>query len=222
MSSEADFQESRLDTLTEIFQAPSVLKPNQTAAEQLSQEFAGELDAESIEASLARASTVILDLPSDEVPSPDPVPATSPMPKYYVQGLVQGQQMCLITNLVGHESQLLLQPQGVWAIGRNREAAISLQDPMMSRRHAVIQYVQDEGFFLVDLNSMNGTFINGSKVQHRQALQDGDVVLMGNIAFTFFVSRKVRSLPAIHSEVLARLNAAEPRSLEFVDYLAFE
>jgi pSer/pThr/pTyr-binding forkhead associated (FHA) protein len=130
--------------------------------------------------------------------------------------------MFLITNLGSGESQLLLQPQGVWTIGRNRDAAISLQDPMLSRRHAVIQYGQDGTFFLVDLNSMNGTFVNGSKVQHRHALQDGDVILMGNVAFTFFVSCKVRSLPAIHPEVLTRLNTAEPRSLAFIDYLAFE
>ena len=222
MNSDSDFQKSRLDTLTEIFQAPQKEKVNQAEAEQLSQEFAGELDPESIEASLARASTVILDLPSEEASPPVPPIESPPIPKYYVQGLVQGQQMFLITNLGTGESQLLLQPQGVWTIGRNREAAISLQDPMLSRRHAVIQHGQNGTFFLIDLNSMNGTFVNGSKVQHRHALQDGDVVLMGNIAFTFFVSCKVRSLPAIHPEVLTRLNAAEPRSLAFIDYLAFE
>jgi hypothetical protein len=79
MNSESDFQESRLDTLTEIFQAPQKEKVNQAEAEQLSQEFSGELDPESIEASLARASTVILDLPSEEASSPAPYVESAPI-----------------------------------------------------------------------------------------------------------------------------------------------
>jgi hypothetical protein len=183
----------------------------QNNAEQLSQEFAGELDAASIEASLARAKTLIF----DEVPVEEllDLEASQVRLKYV-------QHAYLITNLMRDESQSLLQPQKVWTIGRNRDAALPLPDPMLSRRHAVILHIKNEGFYLVDLNSMNGSFVNGVRVQHRHLLQDGDRVCLGNTAFTFLVSDQVRALPAIHPEIVARFSAAESRPLDFIDYLA--
>jgi hypothetical protein len=186
-------------------------------AQQLSQEFAGELDAESIEASLSRARTLMF----DDVPIEELIDRTESQIKLnYVQGVMHGQQAYLITNLLKDESQTLVQSQQVWTIGRNREAAFPLQDPMLSRRHAVILHVKNEGFYLVDLNSMNGTFVNGTKVQHRHLLKDGDRISLGNVVFTFLVSSRVRSLAPIHPEVVSRLNATESRPLDFIDYLA--
>jgi pSer/pThr/pTyr-binding forkhead associated (FHA) protein len=147
------------------------------------------------------------------------VPQTKPK---YVQGVVQGQQVFLITNLLKETSQTLLQPQMVWTIGRNREAAIPIQDRRMSRRHAVILYVPGQGFCLVDLNSMNGSYVNGERIQHRHILQDGDYITVGNTDFFFFSSGCSRSLDAIHPEVFARLKNLQSRNLAFVDFSALE
>lgn len=217
-SSSTDFPMN--DPERPILSTGGSVEPQREAVE-LSQEFAGELDAESIEASLARAATLIRDLgtPVVEKVEPPVVPETK---LKYVLGMVQGQHAWLVTNLADDESRTLLQPQMVWTIGRNREAALSLQDPMMSRRHAVIMYVRREGFYLIDLNSMNGTFVNGVRLQHRYPLQDGDQVYLGNLSFTFFTSKRVRSMEPIHPEVLARLNTSEERPAPFVDYLAKE
>jgi pSer/pThr/pTyr-binding forkhead associated (FHA) protein len=135
----------------------------------------------------------------------------------YIHGVVQGRRVYLVTNLLG-ESEILLQPQLVWTIGRNREAALSLTDRALSRRHAVLLYVQEKGFQLIDLNSMNGSFVNGARIQQRHLLKDGDRVRLGGINFTFFVSQNFRSLDAIHPEVLARFNASESRTANFIDY----
>jgi pSer/pThr/pTyr-binding forkhead associated (FHA) protein len=48
-------------------------------------------------------------------------------------------------------------------IGRDPENTISLDDVMVSRRHAVIQKVKDD-YFIEDLGSTNGTFLNGEPV----------------------------------------------------------
>jgi hypothetical protein len=130
----------------------------------------------------------------------------------YVQGIVQGQQVYLITNLLKDSSQTLLQPQMVWTIGRNREAAIPIQDRRMSRRHAVILYVPGQGFSLVDLNSMNGSYVNGLQIQHRHILQDGDYIAVGNTEFFFLSSGCSRSLDVIHPEVFMRLKNLQTRS----------
>jgi FHA domain len=139
----------------------------------------------------------------------------------YVHGIVQGQQVYLITNLLKESSQTLLQPQMVWTIGRNREAAIPIQDRRMSRRHAVILYVPGQGFSLVDLNSMNGSYVNGLQIQHRHILQDGDYITVGNTEFFFFSSGCSRSLDAIHPEVFARLKNLQARS-SFVAFSELE
>lgn len=142
---------------------------------------------------------------------------------HYIQGIVQGQRAWLITNLLDGQSQTLFQPQMVWTLGRNREAALPLQDRAMSRRHAVILYVQNAGFQLIDLNSMNGSFVNGTRIQHRTWLKDGDRLRLGNTDFTFFLSNgNVRSVVAIHPEVLARLTAPKLISSEFIDFSALE
>jgi len=49
------------------------------------------------------------------------------------------------------------------SIGRDPENSISLDDVMVSRKHAVIQKVKDE-YFIEDLGSTNGTFLNGQPV----------------------------------------------------------
>lgn len=175
--------------------------------------------ADGDEASLAKAATLMMDLPASK-PEPETT-ETASEPLKYIQGVVQGKQAFIITNLPD-ESQTLAQPQMVWTIGRNREAAIPLKDRAMSRRHAVILYMQNVGFQLIDLNSMNGSFVNGERIQQRRILQDGDRIRVGSVNFTFYVSHRSRDLDAIHPEVLARFNTTEPRSATFIDYAELE
>ncbi|XHX80979.1 MAG: FHA domain-containing protein [Stenomitos frigidus ULC029] len=181
-------------------------------------EYADEF-ADGDEAALAKAATLMMDLP---VSQPEAViTETLSEPLKYIQGVVQGKQAFIITNLPD-ESQTLAQPQMVWTIGRNRDAAIPLKDRAMSRRHAVILYIQGVGFQLVDLNSMNGSFVNGERIQQRHVLKDGDRIRVGSVNFTFYVSHRSRGLATIHPEVLARFNTAEPRSDSFIDYAELE
>lgn len=171
----------------------------------------------------AKASTLIIDMDEEADSANSAVfePTVDNTLKQYVQGIVLGQRACLVTNLLGGESQTLFQPQMIWTVGRNREAALPLRDRMLSRRHAVILYLPDEGFHLVDLNSMNGSFVNGVRIQQRQLLKDGDRLRLGSFDFSFFTSSRVRSIEPIHPEVLARFTIPKSRS-EFIDYAALE
>ncbi len=135
---------------------------------------------------------------------------------HYVQGIVQGVHAYLITNLMGDESETLLQPQMVWTLGRNRQVGILLRDSGLSRRHAVIQYITRQGFYMIDLNSMNGTFVNGLRLKQRHLLEDGDRVSLGNTSFIFYTSCRNRTLEAIHPEVLAHLNSSGSLSMPVV------
>jgi hypothetical protein len=170
---------------------------------------------------LAKAPTLMIDQSSGQVEEGDyQVPATRNL--RYIQGIVQGQRAYIVTNLLEDESQILLQPQMVWTIGRNRDAALPLKDRMLSRHHAVLLYIDQVGFHLIDLNSMNGSFLNGVRIERRQLLKDGDCIRLGRMDFTFFISRSTRSLDPIHSEIMTRFHTSNSRSSEFIDYAALE
>jgi pSer/pThr/pTyr-binding forkhead associated (FHA) protein len=97
----------------------------------------------------------------------------------------------------------------VWTLGRNREAGLPIQDRMMSRHHAAIMFVREENtFYLVDLNSMNGSYVNGVQVQQRQSLQDRDFLRVGNTEFFFFVSNHYGTLEPLPPEIHAKLMTA--------------
>jgi pSer/pThr/pTyr-binding forkhead associated (FHA) protein len=70
-------------------------------------------------------------------------------------------------------------------IGRSAECEVPLDVPAVSRRHAVVS--RDRGrFFIEDLNSRNGTFLNDSKVVDRTPLRDGDQLVICDQEFRFY------------------------------------
>lgn len=71
----------------------------------------------------------------------------------------------------------------VTTIGRTSINDIPIENLVVSRRHAdIIQ--REGGFFLHDLNSSNGTFLNGVRVAE-QRLRDGDTILIGKHVLLF-------------------------------------
>jgi pSer/pThr/pTyr-binding forkhead associated (FHA) protein len=68
-------------------------------------------------------------------------------------------------------------------IGRAGEASILLDDVTVSRRHAAIEQEPD-GRYLVDLASLNGTYVNHRRIE-RTRLRDGDEVQIGKFKLTY-------------------------------------
>ncbi len=123
----------------------------------------------------------------------------------YVQGFILGDSVYLTTNLLQDTTQSLVQPQQTWIIGRDRNAGMPLQDKRLSRRHAIIQYVAGEGFYLVDLNSTNGTYINGTPVRRPVLMKDGDRLRLGSLSFIFFLCDASRKAESLSQEVVKQL-----------------
>ena len=65
-------------------------------------------------------------------------------------------------------------------IGRNPKSSITLEDKLVSREHAVIQKIKDD-FYVQDLHSTNGTFVNGTKIPPGDyvRLRLSDTILIG-------------------------------------------
>ena len=70
---------------------------------------------------------------------------------------------------------------GSMTIGRARDNAIVVSDLLASRHHAEL-YVGRHGVDVVDLESANGTFVNGQRVT-RAPLDQGDVIAVGHHVF---------------------------------------
>ncbi|MEM6732407.1 MAG: FHA domain-containing protein, partial [Myxococcota bacterium] len=68
-------------------------------------------------------------------------------------------------------------------IGRSSRCSIVLAEPSVSRQHARIER-RDDGFWVVDLDSGNGTYVNGQRVGEFRVFS-GDEVTFGNGTFQF-------------------------------------
>jgi hypothetical protein len=69
-------------------------------------------------------------------------------------------------------------------IGSAPGSDILVNDPTVSRRHAVLRKIAGR-CEVADLGSTNGTFVNGRKVTGASALADHDVVRLGDVKLTF-------------------------------------
>lgn len=66
-----------------------------------------------------------------------------------------------------------------FTIGRKPENMLCLADRTVSSKHAVISE-RNAALYLHDLNSTNGTFLNGRRISGTQRLEDGDLLQFGN------------------------------------------
>ncbi len=73
--------------------------------------------------------------------------------------------------------------KGDYAIGRHPKAAVPVMLPVVSRRHAHIFSYHEEAI-IEDLNSTNGTFVNGVRIS-RCVLQNNDVIRIGDATLLF-------------------------------------
>jgi hypothetical protein len=127
----------------------------------------------------------------------------------YIQAVVQAQQAYLVTNLLGGSSQTLTQQQQVWTLGRDaRQVGVPIQDRRLSRCHAAIRYVDAEGFYLVDLDSSNGSYVNGERIHHPHRLKDGDRIRLGSMTIAFFLCSTALALGDLTPDLRDRIDRA--------------
>jgi FHA domain len=75
----------------------------------------------------------------------------------------------------GQPGQRAFIDQAEFVLGRDDMCDLVIPDRQVSRRHARI-WLEGEDYFLEDLGSKNGTFVNGQELDRPRALQNGDEI----------------------------------------------
>ena len=86
-----------------------------------------------------------------------------------------------VKTVTGESFECAVSPQGL-SIGRASDNDLALDDRLVSRYHARIALENDQ-LVLYDLNSTNGSYVNGARVD-RCALQIGDHIQLGSTTIT--------------------------------------
>jgi hypothetical protein len=97
----------------------------------------------------------------------------------------------------GDELQVVALERDWIRIGRSLAADVRLDDPTISRRHALIVRGPD-GPRVLDDRSLNGVFVNGARVEWR-TLADGDEIVVGRYRL-HFVMRTAEQAAAAAAE----------------------
>jgi pSer/pThr/pTyr-binding forkhead associated (FHA) protein len=130
---------------------------------------------------LVIARSALKDLRRTTAPAPDATgfhaaPAFSEAPQRGADGwlivergggLQQGQRFDLIGGL---------------SIGRSKDADVQIEDRYASSLHARV-FSREGRFYVEDMNSTNGTLLNGATLQGEAELIDGDTVQIGDTVF---------------------------------------
>jgi hypothetical protein len=105
----------------------------------------------------------------DATVAPEPVTHAAPIPRLWLSGAEPPKEWPLHTDQV--------------TIGRLQSCEIALDDPNISRRHALLTKRAD-GWWIVDLGSTNGTLVNEALVKERR-LGSGDRIRLGTTEFEY-------------------------------------
>ena len=106
---------------------------------------------------------------------------------------------------------------GSLTVGRAQTAGVYLDDKTLSREHTKF-YVENGKLFVRDLESKNGTYLNGALVKNTQPLKHGDRVKVGTATFTVMaddaampaVSAPLASAPPPRPHAPAAVTATAP------------
>ena len=91
-------------------------------------------------------------------------------------------------------------PDGEVTVGRDPTNGVAVVDPSVSRKHCLLQREEDGRFRIRDLDSRNGTVVNGVPVKE-QWLHHGDELAIGDSVFLFLLQDQDQAAAASRVEL---------------------
>jgi len=100
--------------------------------------------------------------------------------------LEPGQALLLVKRGPNAGSTFLVHAEST-TVGRSPDSGVFLDDVTVSRAHAVLERRENDAWFVRDVGSLNGTYVNGEQVDET-TLATGDEVQIGRFKLTFFAA----------------------------------
>ncbi|MBV70048.1 MAG: hypothetical protein CMH52_01740 [Myxococcales bacterium] len=95
----------------------------------------------------------------------------------------------------GSKQDIALDKKSKATIGRHPQCTLFVNQPSVSRRHARVWF-ETGAWYVEDLKSSNGTFVNNQRVE-KESLNEGDEVRCGDFKVTFLVEEFTREVSDI-------------------------
>lgn len=148
-------------------------------------------------------------------PAVQPVPANRPSPPPAAVAVLPGHYADGHTVLPGHQAG-----GRVLTIGRSKSCDVVIDDPLVSRRHATMALGAQP--VLRDLDSFNGTYVNGQRLHGEVTLSPGTEVVFGSQTFVWtgdnLAARAGRRDLTLHAENLTTVVKGGRRLLDGMSF----
>jgi pSer/pThr/pTyr-binding forkhead associated (FHA) protein len=119
-------------------------------------------------------------------------------------GVHQG-RACLVVSTGEAAGAVFPLTDPVVLIGRSAEAKVRIDEHAISNSHALLE-TDGAAFTLRDLDSTNGTFVNGQRIVQKVVLAGGDTIEMGSTTFLFLI-RQSNFPESNHPDATMKLDA---------------
>ena len=108
---------------------------------------------------------------------------------FYIQAVFANSSVFLVSNTGSSEALHLTDAGACWLLGKSMTCALPVENSSVDPCHAVIRHTPEAGFFIADVGSQSGTYLNRRRLvpQKRKSLRDGDMLELGELTVEFFV-----------------------------------
>lgn len=111
-------------------------------------------------------------------------PASDHTPSWRLSGCVS----CLHITDGNQQGTFVVLTKKPLTGGRDPTVDLQIDDPRVSRRHFEV-HSTDDTYWIRELHSRNGVFVNGTRISGEQDLQSGDMIRIGDTTLTFYSDR---------------------------------
>jgi pSer/pThr/pTyr-binding forkhead associated (FHA) protein len=110
-------------------------------------------------------------------------------PRFKYSTALGKRALLVILSTAGFGSTFLVDRPAI-VLGRQADCDGVIDDPLLSRHHCRVSVDGKGDFWLEDMASTNGTFLNARKLQDRERLQYGDRIVMGTTILRFYLEEQ--------------------------------
>lgn len=101
----------------------------------------------------------------------------------------------MLARLINLATDETFDLQGETSIGRNPDCSLVLPSPSVSRLHSIIRQQEQDSFWIADLGSANGCYVNGQRVTMNKQLANGDTIWIYPFEFKFLQEGLIEEIP---------------------------